>query len=187
LEKASLLKLKYITGRGGDALAGLSEYLTTLTSQYKALAIDPEFLSKDFHEQVLTVKSFCSADDSYIIANSYGAYLLLHSLIDEPPIESKVMLLSPVLGRVNSEKRMLISRPPGEKALKSAILEARLGLPEHLEILTGSDDEICDSSLAEETANTLGVNICVLQNEGHMITPSKVMSAIQAFLSPYRA
>ena len=49
------------------------------------------------------------------------------------------MLISPVLGRVNSEKKMLISRPPGEKALKSAILEDRPGLPEHLEILTGSN------------------------------------------------
>ena len=82
---------------------------------------------------------------------------------------------------------MLISRPPGEKALKSAILESLLGLPEHLEILTGSDDEICDSSLAKETAHTLGVNICVLQKEGHMITPYKVMSAVQAFLPSQRA
>ena len=88
---------------------------------------------------------------------------------------------------MNSEKRMLISRPPGEKALKSPIIEARLGLPEHLEILTGSDDETCDAPLAEETAHTLGVKVCVLQNEGHMITPSKVMSAVEAFLPPQKA
>jgi predicted alpha/beta hydrolase family esterase len=75
----------------------------------------------------------------------------------------------------------------GEKALKSAILENRLNLPEHLEILTGSDDEICAASLAEETAHALGVKVCVLQNEGHVITPSKVMSAVQAFLPPQRA
>ena len=182
-----MLKLKYITGRGGDGLRGLSAYLTTLTPNYRVLAIDPAFLSQDFHGQILQMRSFCTADDGYIIANSYGAYLFLQSLIDQPPIESKVMLLSPVLGRVNSEKRMLISRPPGEKALKSAIIEARLGLPEHLEILTGSDDETCDASLAQETAHMLGVKVCVLQNEGHMITPSKVISAVEAFLPPRRA
>ena len=181
-----MLKLRYITGRGGDALSGLSAYLRTLSPEYKALAIDPAFLRRDFYEQVSEVRSFCSADNSYIVANSYGAYLLLQSLINQPSLEAKVMLLSPVLGRVSSEKRMLISRPPGEKALKSAIVEKRLGLPEHLEILTGSDDEICDASLAEETAQTIGAKICVLQDEGHMITPSKVIKAVQAFLPPQR-
>ena len=82
---------------------------------------------------------------------------------------------------------MLISRPPGEKALKKAILEGRLGLPEDLEILTGSDDEICGASVAEETACRLGVSVCVLENEGHVITPSKVVSAVQAFLLVHEA
>ena len=181
------LKIRYITGRGGDALGGLSAYLATLCANFDALAIDPSFLSADFLEQIEVVREFCAEEGAYIIANSYGAYLFLQSLIDQPPIESKVMLLSPVFGRVNSEKRMLISRPPGEKTLKSAIMEARLGLPEHLEILTGSDDETCDASLAEETAHMLGVEVCVLQNEGHMITPSKVISAVEAFLPPQRA
>ena len=182
-----MLKLKYITGRGGDAVGGLSAYLATLSPDFEALAVNPSFLAQAFPEQVLAVRRFCTGNSSHVIANSYGAYLLLQSLIDQSPLGAKVMLLSPVLGRVNSEKRMLISRPPGEKALKSAILENRLGLPEHLEILTGSDDEICDASLAEEIAHTLGVNVRVLQNEGHLITPSKVMSAVQAFLSPYRS
>jgi len=179
-----VLKLKYITGRGGDAVGGLSAYLATLSPDFEALAVNPSFLAQAFLEQVLAVRRFCTDKSSHVIANSYGAYLLLQSLIDQPPLRAKVLLLSPVLGRVNNEKRMLISRPPGEKALKSAILESRLGLPEYLEILTGSDDEICAASLAEETAHALGVNVRVLQNEGHLITPSKVMSAVQAFLSP---
>jgi hypothetical protein len=181
-----VLKLKYITGRGGDAEGGLSTYLSTLSPDFEALAVNPSFLAQAFPEQVLAVRRFCTDNGSHVIANSYGAYLLLQSLIDQSPLGAKVMLLSPVLGRVNSEKRMLISRPPGEKALKSAILENRLGLPEHLEILTGSDDEICAVSLAEETAHTLGVKVCVLENEGHMITPSKVASAVQAFLSEHK-
>ena len=93
------------------------------------------------------------------------------------------MLLSPVLGRVNSEKRMLISRPPGERTLKLAMIEGRLGLPKHLEILTGSDDEICDASLAKETGDKLGAKVSVLEDEGHLITPSKVETAVKSFLS----
>ena len=68
-----MLKLKYITGRGGDGLGGLSAYLATLTPDFKVLAIDPAFLSQDFNEQILQVRSFCTANDDYIIANSYGA------------------------------------------------------------------------------------------------------------------
>ena len=182
-----MLKLKYITGRGGDAVGGLSAYLATLSPDFEALAVNPSFLAQSFPEQVLAVRRFCSGTASHVSANSYGAYLLLQSLIDQSPLGAKVMLLSPVLGRVNSEKRMLISRPPGEKALKSAILENRLGLPEHLEILTGSNDEICDASLAKETGNKLGAKTCVLENEGHMIAPSKVVSAVQAFLPVHKA
>ena len=132
------MKLKYITGRGGDVLGGLSKYLATLSREYRALAIDQAFLAQTFPDQVLSVRDFCSDQNSSIIANSYGAYLLLQALIDQPPVDARMMLLSPVLGKANSKKRMLISRPPGEKALKLAILEGRIGLPNHLEILTGS-------------------------------------------------
>ena len=178
------MKLKYITGRGGDVLGGLSKYLATLSREYRALAIDQAFLAQTFPDQVLSVRDFCSDQNSSIIANSYGAYLLLQALIDQPPVDARMMLLSPVLGKANSKKRMLISRPPGEKALKLAILEGRIGLPNHLEILTGSDDDSCDASLAVETAAKLGAQVCVLQNEGHVITPSKVETAVNAFLWP---
>ena len=178
------MKLKYITGRGGDALGGLSKYLATLSLEYRALAIDQAFLAQTFPDQVLSVRAFCSDQNSSVIANSYGAYLLLQALIDQPPLNARIMLLSPVLGRANSKKRMLISRPPGEKALKLAILEGRLGLPNHLEILTGSDDDSCDASLAVETAAKLDAHVCVLQNERHMITPSRVETAVNAFLWP---
>ena len=178
------MKLKYITGRGGDALGGLSKYLAALSLEYRALALDQAFLAQTFPDQVLSVRAFCGDQNSSIIANSHGAYLLLQALIDQPSLDARMMLLSPVLGRANSKKRMLISRPPGEKALKLAILEGRLGLPNHLEILTGSDDDSCDAALAVETAAKLGAHVCVLQNEGHIITPSKVETAVNAFLWP---
>ena len=177
-----MLKLKYITGRGGDGLGGLSAYLTTLTPNYRVLAIDPAFLSQDFHEQILQVRSFCTADDGYIIANSYGAYLFLHSLIGRAPLQSSALLLSPVLGRVNSEKRMLISRPPGEKRFKRAVSDGSFGLPAVTRIVTGEEDEICDSQLAAHISSQLNIELEVLIGEGHMISAAKVALAVDAFL-----
>ena len=175
-------KIKYITGRGGDARSGLSLHLETLTDDYSVLAVDPVFLRQSFHEQVSAVRDFCTIEQSNIIANSFGAYLLLQSLIGQPSLTSRVLLLSPVLGRVTSEARMLISIPPGEKALKSAIAEGRIALPRYLEILTGEEDDICDASLARSTAEKLGAKIQVLEQEGHLITPSKVSAAVNEFL-----
>lgn len=176
------LIIRYITGRGGDALGGLSAHLGTLSENFDALAIDPSFLSADFPEQVEDVREFCAEDGAYIIANSYGAYLFLHSLIGRAPLQARALLLSPVLGRVNSEKRMLISRPPGEKRFKRAVSDGSFGLPTDTRIVTGEDDEVCDSHQAAYISSQLNIELEVLIGEGHMISPAKVALVVDAFL-----
>ena len=176
-------KLRYITGRGGTAQGGLSAYLATLSDDFSALAIDPHFLAQSFEEQVVATRHFCAIDNAHIIANSYGAYLLLQSLIDQPPIPAKVLLLSPVLGRAIDPDRMLLSRPPRERTLREAIEAQRLGLPLSLSIVTGREDEICDWKLATHFADALGINISVLDDEGHMISPTAVSAAVRDFIN----
>ena len=176
------MKLKYITGRGGDGISGLSAHLASLSDDYHVLALDQYFLRKTFLEQVAEVQSFHAAFDGYLLANSYGAYLLLHSMIDQPASVSKIMLLSPALGRVNSEKRMLISRPPGEKAFKQAISESRLGIPKGMQILTGALDEVCDADLAKKMGDQLGIEVDILVGEGHMISKEKIADVLKKFI-----
>jgi predicted alpha/beta hydrolase family esterase len=77
---------------------------------------------------------------------------------------------------------MLFSRPPREKTLHQAIAERRLGMPDHLEIVTGAEDEICDPALARQVGEQLGINVSILPNEGHMLEPASVESALQRFL-----
>ena len=174
--------IRYITGRGGSGIGGLSAYLATLDDDYDVLSIDPEFLQKDIQGQVDSIREFINLDSGNVIANSYGAYLLLLSLIDQPRSSIRVLLLSPVLGRAISEERMLFSRPPREKTLHQAIAGQRLGLPDHLEIVTGGEDEICDPALARQVGQQLGINVSILPNEGHMLEPASVESALQRFL-----
>jgi len=174
--------LRYITGRGGNGKGGLSAYLATLSDDYDVLPIDPDFLAQDIQAQVNTVRAFIQLEDANVIANSYGAYLLLLSLINQPPSPLRVLLLSPVLGRAISEERMLLSRPPREKTLHKAIAEQRLGMPDHLEIVTGAEDEICDPALARQVGEQLGINVSILPNEGHMLDPVSVESALQRLL-----
>ena len=174
--------LRYITGRGGSAQGGLSAYLATLSDDFSALAIDPHFLAQSFEEQVVATRHFCAIDNAHIIANSYGAYLLLQSLIDQPPIPAKVLLLSPVLGRAMDPERMLFSRPPREKTLHMAIENRRIGIPAELNIVTGNEDEICDHKLATHFAELLGARVSILEGEGHMIDPNLVSQTVNRFL-----
>ena len=174
--------LRYITGRGGSGVGGLSAYLETLDDDYDVLPIEADFLQRDIQGQIDTVREFIQRDTANVVANSYGAYLLLLALIDQPRSNIRVLPLSPVLGRAISEERMLFSRPPREKTLHQAIIEQRLGMPDHLEIVTGQEDEICDPALARQVGEQLGISISILPNEGHMLEPASVERALHRFL-----
>ena len=174
--------IRYITGRGGSGTGGLSIHLATLDDDYDVLPIDPEFLQKDIQGQVDSIREFIDLDSGNVIANSYGAYLLLLSLIDQPPLRVRTLLLSPVLGRAISEERMLFSRPPREKTLHQAISEQRLGMPDHLEIVTGEEDEICDPALARQIGEQMKIPVSILPNEGHMLAASSVERVLNRFL-----
>ena len=174
--------LRYITGRAGNGVGGLSAHLKTLDDDYDVLAIDAEFLQQDIQGQIDTVREFVQQDTANVVANSYGAYLLLLALIDQPPLNIRVLLLSPVLGRAISEERMLFSRPPRENTLHKAIAEQRLGMPDHLEIVTGQEDEICDPVLAWRVSEQLGIKVSILSNEGHMLSADKVSHAMGKFV-----
>lgn len=173
--------LRYITGRGGSGVRGLSAYLETLDDDYDVLAIDSRFLQQDFQGQIDTVREFIQLDEANVVASSYGASLLMLALIDQPPLNIRVLMLSPVLGRAISEERMLFSRPPREKTLHQAIAEQRLGMPRHLEIVTGHEDEICDPASVRQIGEQLGISVSILPNEAHMLSPQLVSAAWERF------
>lgn len=175
--------IRYITGRGGSGIGGLSAYLATLDDDYDVLPIDTEFLQQDIQGQVDATRDFINLESGNVIANSYGAYLLLLSLIDQPPSKVRVLLLSPVLGRAISKERFLLSRPPREKSLHRAVAEQWLGMPHHLEIVTGAKDEICDPALARKIGAQLDINVSILEGEGHMLNATKVSEVLGQFLS----
>ena len=153
-------------------------HLSTLSPDFD-VAIDAGFLQQSFEDQSIH-PNFAMARAS--LCYSYGAYLLLQSLIDQPPLLANVILLSPVLGRAMDSERMLFSRPPREKTLRTAIESGRLGIPPHMEIVTGKDDEVCDWQLAQKFSAAMNISIAVLDGEGHMISPEKVSQAVDSFL-----
>ena len=176
------MKLRYITGRGGSATQGLSVYLSALAEDYQALANNAELHRLSIDEQITVVAEFCEPA-THLIANSYGAYLWLLSRIDGPPTDTRILLLSPVVGRAVDPEKMLSSRPPRLKGLENAIDEERLVLPKRVSVVTGKDDNVCDYQTAARLCAKLGiVDLSVIEGEGHDMSHEVVSKIVDAFL-----
>jgi len=111
-------------------------------------------------EQVDLIKSDLQPDfwdrDAKIIAVSYGAYLLLHTLANLESYPGSILLLSPVLGGiVNSAEMRYYSPPRAEKLMKLAE-KKQFPKPREIEIHVGDNDwqspfqRVIDFSLAVE-------------------------------------
>lgn len=103
-----MLNTLYITGRGGDCNTGLGVYLASLNNIFNGISLSNSFLSKDIDSQLDQIFTTIQTNQiTHVIANSYGAYLLLLALMEHKPQDIKVLLLSPVLGRGMSSNRIV--------------------------------------------------------------------------------
>ena len=176
------MRLRYITGRGGSATKGLSAYLKQQADDFAALANDSELHKLSLDEQLSVVAAF-SSGATHLIANSYGTYLWLLTRIDATPTGTRVLLLSPVMGRAVDPEKMLSSRPPRLRGLENAISEGRVNLPTHVSVRTGQDDPVCDFRTVVTQCERLGVSdLEILQGESHNLTHLLTAQIIQYFL-----
>lgn len=176
----------YISGRGGDIHTGLGEYLKKLSKNFDGLSLTDSFLNTPFSEQVSELRTAITAateKQARIVANSYGAYLFLHALINLPKIESRVLLLSPVLGACMTESRYI--RPPGVKTLYQALQDNLIPVPEHIELHTGEDDKTCAPVMACEFNELIPLHkLKIIPHQGHMIDKPVVRRIVKDFLFP---
>ena len=150
---------------------------------YQGLANDSALHRLSVDEQISVVAEFSEAA-THLIANSYGAYLWLLSRIDAAPSDTRVLLLSPVLGRAVDPEKMLASRPPRLKGLESAIAESRLVLPGEMRVVTGRDDDVCTYQTAIAQCRKIGIeDLSIIENEGHNMSHALVSKTITDFLT----
>lgn len=176
------MRLRYITGRGGSASEGLSKYLGTQATNFAALPVDVSLLKLPIDEQITLVSDFCSTA-THLVVNSYGAYLWLLSRIDATPTNTKVLMLSPVMGRAVDTEKMMASRPPRMKGFESAIAEGRVNLPDNVSVYTGKGDPVCDFKTAVKQCEQLGItDLHILENETHNLSHGVVATLVDAFI-----
>jgi len=177
--KLALPKVFYITGRGGNHRERLGGYIETLEVLYAGLSLTDDFLKQPFEDQLQQLEE--QLDDfepTHVIANSFGAYLLMQALMADEPKHYKVLLLSPILGKGISTNRIV--RPPNASQLKACIESGEFPKPKHLEIHIGEHDM---PELALWANKHLKANKCdVIPNQGHKIDAPLVRWIIDEFL-----
>jgi len=174
----------YITGRGGSIHEGLGSFLESRSHLVSGIALSPQFLQKPFEEQLAAIQShFIRIERNRIpvIANSYGAYLLLNSLIGLPALQASVLILSPVVGTLVSALGYF--KPPYANRIPAALNDGTLHKPARFDICCGSLDNQCDLVALETVAKTLNADrYSILEGQGHMIEKHLVAHAVDAFL-----
>ena len=174
--------LFYITGRRGNYLQGLGQYLQTLPVHLSGLSMSDDFCRLDFSSQIDVLKEqLLEVQPTHIIAVSIGGYLLLHTLLQLGVIDAQILLISPVLGKGNAPGQIRI--PPRAKTLKAIMEAGEFPTPRYLEIQTGELDVGCDPSFARQVADLINADKCIIiPHQGHMIDRQIVQRFVSDFI-----
>ena len=182
------MKILYLSGRGGELDQGLGRYLKSRATEFGGIAFNDATVSHSFGDQITAVQQLLhdsACDNTYLIANSYGCYVLLHALIDQPLMTTtKVLLLSPLLGRTHIRAQGFSSRPPRLKRLDAALKQGLIIKPHYLALIAGADDPICEPAELENVSGLLLADHCqTLPNQGHMIEHDVMDSVLTEFFA----
>ena len=143
------------------------------------------FASLSFQEQVQVIqhdlKTHFWTPEALVIGNSFGAYLIAHSILQLGKFPGKCLFLSPVLGAVKTTG--MLFKPPKSGALKDAI-ETRSFPSIILDIVVGSSDEHFVHEVAEKLGQLTDGAITILDNEGHRLSHEIVKDKLDHWLPP---
>ena len=170
----------FISGRNSNPKRGLAKYLRAQFDLLAQVAIDPNFLKHDFEDQVRAIYEFLAHYSEFtspptVVAHSYGAYLILHSVIAYKCLPMKLLLLSPItgFGSANGMKFMA----PGRKKMIDAITKE--SFPKlHGSILVGTEDKQTSVEHIKAIALQSSLELYLVENQTHAIEPSVVQNFI---------
>lgn len=173
----------YITGRGGSLKRGYATVLKERCLDFDGIEVKGDFLKLDHVEQVTVIAEILKQySDQTIVANSYGAYLVLCVLVQSELELNNVFLHSPVTG--SATLRGTYFRPAGAKSLEKAIENyAFAGKIRNLSVVVGAEDIQCDPERCRLMTAAFRGRILVLSNQGHQISPHLLEKLTDEFLT----
>jgi len=118
-----------------------------------------------------------------VVCNSYGAYLLLHALVQLPPYIGNVLILSPILGSFENAGKGNVFFPPRADRLMRLVREAKFPVPFSAEIHVGSEDWQSPEAIVQEFGSALNCPVHIALGRGHMLGEDYVGPVLDRWLS----
>lgn len=175
-----------LPGHGGRIANGLGQALVARGFDVVGRETVGEFKKLDFDVQVETVAQDLQAsfwrDDAHVIANSYGAYLLLHALSSLDSFPGKILLLSPIVGEFASETIRMGFIPPYADRLHTLASQGKYPLPNHCEIHVGSEDWQSIPDNVTAFASLVNARVTVVEGAGHTLPKNYVSVLLDHWL-----
>ena len=183
----------YVPGRGGRLNAGLGLELSARGYDLIGRQIagpgprdqSNPFASLSFQQQVEVIQhdlqTHAWTPEALVIGNSFGAYLIAHSILRLGKFPGKCLFLSPVLGAVKTAG--MLFKPPKSNNLKESI-ENRSFPSIILDITVGSKDEHFLPKIAEKLHQITIGKINVIEGEGHRLNHEIVKTKLDQWLPP---
>lgn len=163
----------YLPGKGRKLHEGLGQALLSRGWDVTGRATVEEFQALRFDEQVDTVVGDLTAHfwsaNSYVVANSFGAYLFLHAQAEMGAFPGKVLLLSPIVGTFESEATQQVFVPPRSDLLRELAQAKRFPVPSDCDIHVGADDWQSVPSNVLAFGQLTGIPVTVAPGRGHTL------------------
>lgn len=172
----------YLTGRGGELNKGVGSTLLDMGYKLRGREMLGSFDLLAIQDQIDLITQDLQdgfwLKDSKVIAVSYGAYLLLHALVEREPYVGSVLLLSPVLGGVTDGDSMRYFSPPRSDKLMRLVEEGAYPKPNAIEIHVGDNDWQSPFQRAMQFAEAVGGNCNVVPDTGHQLGKDYVVPVL---------
>ena len=178
----------YLTGMNGRLRTGLGEALLSRGVDVTGRELVDDFRRSDFQDQVDTVANDLEThfwnDDSYVIANSFGAYLFLHALAKlQKAYVGNALILSPIVGEFANEETRMNFIPPRDTFLHKLAVAKRFPTPLKCQIHVGSEDWQSNPKNVTTFADLVGLKVHVVQDGGHMLPKDYVGGVLDKWLN----
>jgi predicted alpha/beta superfamily hydrolase len=176
----------YLPGRGGRINRGLGAELVRRGYDVIGREVTPrdrrgeetEFGHLSFEQQVTVIQDDLSVHnhpDGFILAHSFGAYLLLHALLGKPDFSGQYLLISPITGSATTEG--MYFRPPAAKILEQAIADQYFQRFK-IRVLVGELDNQSNPERCRSLAENQNKDVSILPSQGHQLNHDDVSGFI---------
>jgi hypothetical protein len=172
---------------GGELRTGLGQALLSKGLDVTGRETRGEFKDFSFTDQVQVVSedllNHFWTSNSFLIANSFGAYLFLHAQAKLMPYPGKVLLLSPIVGGFSDEKTGRSFSPPHEHKLLELAEAGYFPRLSQCEVHTGEDDWQSHPISVRKFFNALDVVVNIVPSRGHQLGEDYVGPLLDRWLA----